>query len=792
MNLRRLSLLALLLPILSFQAPAQVAVGQWRTHFSFAKADAVIRAGQLVYATANQKLFYYDPDDGEVGSIDALNGLHGNDVVCMGYHAGTATLLVVYRDGNMDFVGADGDIENLPDFRDKALSADKTVNRLRLYGDNAFVATGAGVLHIDMTRREISETYRPENASGQAVGVADFALLDGCYYLLTSENQLLTGRTDRNLLDNRYWEELPFVSWTSARHIVAWEGRLYAAAGRFVFCKTPTGNWESFRSYSQAVTSLNTDEGCLVTGLADSSFEVLQPESLPFASAQASFLLAGDDGTCLNGIALDSRHGRIFSASGSDGIAVWELSDSELSLSEKGFLPDGPTVNTAWKMLFHQGCLYVTSGGRWGDRYRYDGGVFGFDGEQWLSFTPEADDLEEATGYPFRDILNVAVDPADPGHLFATSWGEGLYEFRDGGLVQLHTIDNSPLVDCIHDNPYRYIRVDGATFDADGNLWVLNSDPTYGQGGIHLLTPQGRWLSAGYASMPGAAPSWDDILFRRNGEIWVNSERVTDGLFVIDPKGTLADFSDDDTRWISSFTDQDGKAVDVFAVHCATEDRSGNVWLGTNRGPLVVYSSVSLLDDATPVFSRVKVPRNDGTNEADYLLTNDHVLCIAVDGADRKWLGTESDGAYLLSADGITTVHHFTSDNSPLPSDNVCSIAIHPESGEVFFGTEAGIVSYRSDANEPADDYSAVRVFPNPVEPEWQGDIVVTGLMENSQVRITDLRGHAMAVGRSLGGQFVWNGLTPSGGRAATGVYLVFATDQEGASGQVGKIVFIH
>lgn len=161
-------------------------------------------------------------------------------------------------------------------------------------------------------------------------------------------------------------------------------------------------------------------------------------------------------------------------------------------------------------------------------------------------------------------------------------------------------------------------------------------------------------------------------------------------------------------------------------------------------------------------------------------MENVHINCIAVDGANRKWIGTEGNGVYLLSADGVSTLHQFSTQNSPLPSDYILSIAIHPETGEVFMGTDQGLVSYRSDATEGKSDYEQVYVFPNPVRPEYQGVITVTGLMENSQVRITDLKGNVMSTGTSLGGQYVWDGRNRSGNRVATGIYLVYCASEDG------------
>ena len=186
--------------------------------------------------------------------------------------------------------------------------------------------------------------------------------------------------------------------------------------------------------------------------------------------------------------------------------------------------------------------------------------------------------------------------------------------------------------------------------------------------------------------------------------------------------------------------------------------------------------------------------RNDGTNLADYLLENETVNAIAIDGGNRKWIGTESSGLYLLSEDGTETIEHFTEDNSPLLSNSITSLAIHPRTGEVFIGTSKGLVSYQSDATEGASSFEEgqVRAYPNPVRPEYSGPITVTGMMYDSDVKIVTVAGHLVYQGTSIGGQFVWNGCDSQGRRVPSGVYMVLASNQEGKEGIVTKIVVIR
>ena len=156
---------------------------------------------------------------------------------------------------------------------------------------------------------------------------------------------------------------------------------------------------------------------------------------------------------------------------------------------------------------------------------------------------------------------------------------------------------------------------------------------------------------------------------------------------------------------------------------------------------------------------------------ADYLLGTEQINAIVVDGANRKWIGTQTSGIYLMSSDGLTTLAHFTTDNSTLLSNTILSIAIDPTTGEVFVGTGSGIASYRSDASDPKEDLTNAYAFPNPVRPNYAGVITITGLMENTTVNIIDAGGNLVCKTKSNGGIAVWDGCNFRGDRVGSGVY---------------------
>ena len=250
-------------------------------------------------------------------------------------------------------------------------------------------------------------------------------------------------------------------------------------------------------------------------------------------------------------------------------------------------------------------------------------------------------------------------------------------------------------------------------------------------------------------------------------------------VYLLNDGGTPTKSSDDYCYGRREFNDQDGLQIAPSAIYCLAQDNDNDIWVGTPTGVFIIPSTVDFFKSNECY--RVKIPRNDGTNLADYLLGTEQVNCIAVDGANRKWIGTENSGLYLMSADGLTTEAHFTTDNSLLPSNTILSVAINSVSGEVFVGTSDGIASYRSDASAPQEDYSNAYAFPNPVRHNYGGVITITGLMENSVVNIIDEGGNLICKTRSNGGIAVWDGKNQQGLRASSGIYTALCNAPDGS-----------
>ena len=452
----------------------------------------------------------------------------------------------------------------------------------------------------------------------------------------------------------------------------------------------------------------------------------------------------------------------------------------------KTLKPGGPKYNYFNYMKYDNGKLY-SSGGGWrdGGEFKRPGTAQMLNGSEWSALQ---DDMEQTTTLKYLDATSIAYDPSNKQHAFVSTCGTGLYEFLNGQFVQRYNEDNSPMNSSVEGNP-NYVRIDGLVFDNSGMLWMTCSSRNKAGNMLLRLNPNTKeWKALNNNELYDN----DDRLrilrgtfLDKDGYIWIcSSHHSFPALLRLNPT------TEKISRY-TKFTNQDGTSYTLNYVRCAAQDLQGNIWMGSDQG-LFMYTSEQIADP-TAGFTQIKVPRNDGTDYADYLMSGVNITCIAVDGGNRKWIGTDGNGIYLISADNMEQIHHFTTENSKLLSDIIESIAINHSNGEVFIGTDQGLCSYLSDATTAKNDMSDddVYAYPNPVSPDYTGLITVVGLSFNADVKILSSNGKLIAEGRSNGGSFTWDGCDKDGKRVASGIYFVAAAKEDGTKGTVCKIAII-
>ena len=745
---------------------AQMAIGEWQAHLAYNNVTQTAPAGNLIYAVSDGALFSYNTEDQSISLFNKVNLLSDTGISYIKYSSIHNTLIIVYKNSNIDLLTNES-IYNIPDFMNKTMSQDKTLNSINIVGDYAYFSTNFGILILNLKKKEISNTYVLNKKVYSSV------VKDNVIYAATADG-LYSGKLSDNLLDANNWVLSNAIAFNQ---LAIFENKIIG--------NQPNNGIYSFDNNSQELTNIISGnfsymevfDNKLIAGNGNSIAIFDHYNSIKYMDLDDNF----------NHLSYTKINDLYWGSNGDKGLNGYKLNNNKLEKTVSSIIPESPKRNLPYYMTFTNNRLLICGGGMDYDRLNNPGTIMMMENNKWYNFQEEG--IKEVTGLDYKDITSVIQDPNNPEHHFASSGGEGVYEFMNRKFVKLYSINNSTLQTIFPKESYKfnYVRTNGLQYDKNHNLWVLNS---YVDSVINVLKDDGKWISFYHPELIGK-PTFERIIFDKRGWAWITSMRYEPGVFCFNTNGTLEDTSDDKTKFIGSFINQDGTNLGKLKILSIVEDKDGAIWIGTEKGPIVIYNPTNFFDDDF-YCTQIKVPRNDGTNLADFLLSNERINAICVDGGNRKWIGTESNGIFLLSEDGLETIHHFTTENSPLLSNKIQSLALNPKTGELFIGTDQGLISYMSDATEGENTFSeTAHAFPNPVKPDYTGLITITGLIRDSNVKITDINGNLIFAGNSVGGQFTWNGRNSKGKKVASGIYLVLAADAEGKEGIATKILII-
>lgn len=774
-----LRIAASLVALVTLTAQGQVPIGAWREHLPWQRMIDVAEGDGGVYAATANAVFHYQPSSGEVRKLSKVNLLNDVDIKGLAWCNALGMLLVHYGNGNLDLVQGETSF-NMGDIKRSAILGDKAIYRILIDGTTAYLACGFGIVVVDLDRREVKETWFIGDNGGQ-VRVRQIAVLGDSIYAATSTGLFAASRNAPNLAAFTSWRRRVDMGTAMANgpfnQAVAYQGMLFANYDKpnsnndTLIMLRSDNTWEQF---GPGRGTLNMETRVSENGqflLFARDYDLVQYNAqLEVVNSTFSYGSGGQYCTPARMIqALD--------------LTVWIADRDQGLVRLTGFnqgspvRPNGPKTANAYRMAAGGGKVYVATGsvsGNWGNSFLKDG-VHVFGQQEWRTIDLNNSAIfltgGNAFGGSLNDPVSVAVDPIDPTRAYVGSWDDGIVEFVDGEPVTLYNQSNSSLGLATNDGSDK-VNVAGLDFDAQGVLWASNA---FAASPISARTRSGEWYSFSPGGILGGNGLLGDLIAASNGYKWLIRPRAT-GLLVFNDNGTLTDAGDDQYKLLGSTAGAGGlPSVDVLSI---AEDLDGQIWVGTNKGIAVFYTPGDLFS-ASPSDAQQILIEQDGN--VQILLETEFISAITVDGANRKWIGTQTGGVFLISSDGREQILHFTAENSPLLSNTINAITIDGLSGEVFIGTDRGIVSYRSDAVDAALDASCAKVFPNPVREGYTGTVAITGLARDSEVRITDAAGNLVHKTTSLGGQAVWNASDMSGNRVATGVYLIFASDPEGS-----------
>jgi ligand-binding sensor domain-containing protein len=767
------------------EANAQAPVGSWRAMLNYSEAIDVDVIGQEMYVAVDNAIFIYNKSDHSVETLTRINGLSDVSIRMLKAVPEKQTLIIGYENGNIDLL-KNRTITNIPDVRNSSLPGNKAIRHASIGPEFIYLSTGLGVLAFDIDRREIRNTYRI--VAAENVSVNQTTLLNNILYAATDQG-LYFGSIDNDLTNFNNWEidlgvPEPF---SNVDHCVASGNQLFinqtTGTQPGMYRRTDNGLWD-YLINSQDLRSMRATPGGLIITTSGST-------QLRSDNGQEVLL------NISNYSGIPSRPSRAHAEE--DG-TLW-IADNNRGLvnrtpsGEFEFIaPDGPGSNGCFSLTFERGELWVASGaanrpGLWSNRYQLDG-FYKYQNQKWTNYTKNSFPvLEEAV---FFDIVNVYRYPEAEERILVSSWYSGIFEMVNGEIVNWFTDENSTL-----DSWDAYNRGDGKpwvgsighTADSEGNVWMLSARSDIP---LSVYRSNGTWKGFSLDGAIRSTSAATHMIINQQGHHWIVVNR--DGLVVVDATEGI-----DAAPKIRTLTAAAGNGgLPTNEVFCITEDLDGIIWVGTNDGIGVFFSPFDIFNitvnqnndtsfvgsDARPI-----LVEQDGIFQP--LFENQPISVITVDGANRKWVGTYGSGVFLMSADGTEQLLNFTTANSPLLSNSINDIAVNSNTGEVYIASEEGILVYGGDATSGKFENSCSSVFPNPVRENYQGAISITGLMRDTEVRITDVRGNLVASITSGGGTAVWDGRNLNNERVSTGVYFAMSSDPEGQSTCVSKILVV-
>jgi len=767
--------------------------GDWEYHLSKVRTFDVVRGNNKIYFLSEGGIFYFDQTDNRVVTLTKIEGLSGSDFSGMEYSPATKSLVVFYQNSMIDVISDNNDIFPISDIKRKNISGNKTIYNASCYDDLCYLSTGFGIVVLDLVKLEIRDSFIIGDNGNYEI-VYDVAMDNENIYAGMANGIKYISKDAPNLLDFSYWQ------WIEEKNVERYSfNQLEFGADRI---------WAIHNSRQWLSDKIISRHGPTVWYYEYGDLRVLK--SMSFLGDL--FVFTGKNENNDGAVNVYQRNvGLILSIDkykfndvrltpfGTDTIQIDPQSaildnDGTLWIADRNYgairyrdgifdiiNPGGPIDNGTFDMTFSNNKLWVAAGGRntsWDNNY--SPAVFQsyvFSEKKWEIFNP----FNQPVLKNHFDVVKILPTPGDPNHIYVATWGGGILEFKDGQYITTHNETNSTLENIISDS--YYIRIGGMDFDSKGNLWVNNTEV---ENTLHMRKTDGSWKAF---NIPELAFNYKlgEVLVTKDDNIWMIIPREkTSGLFVMSSDGKNKKMLD----VVSYFSNGDDEIfVAMNDIYDIEEDNTGKIWVGTTKGVAVFRNPEKVFTDHPFYSDQPGLDENDGNYHP--LLQNQTVTAIAVDGGNRKYFGTRNSGVFLISADGTEEIAHYNIDNSKLISDMIVSLEYDGINGILYIGTDRGLVALQTESKEAFAHFTNIYAYPNPVRSTYEGDIYITGLMDETNVKITSVSGQLVYETTSVGGQATWNGRDLAGNSVHTGIYLVFCASSDGQESAVTKILFI-
>ena len=752
-----------------FFLQAQNFENNWTGYFSYASLKSISQGNDKIYAAAENSIFIYDLSTQETETISTINGLSGKEITTAYYSENYGLYVVGYKNGLIEIV-IDGDenILKVVDIREKlTIPPDsKQINHFYEYNDKLYISTGYGISVYNMGTLEFGDTYYIGDLGGQ-IAVTQTTVFGDLIYASTSNNGIKSALVnDENIIDYQEWTTSSLGGYKGIQTLGT---ELYVLNNTNILFKQDSDlGFIEIDSFSSSVIDFGVQSNIL-TITTENSIQAFEEGYNLLAEVNN---LMGYDYTLQSGFYFNN----IFYL-GTSTLGMLVVPESPQEALQ--VLPAGPLYNQPFSIDASPGQLWVSYGDvdlTFNPFPLTRKGISNFKNEAWKNI--KYDSLIDQLGVnDVNDLVYVKINPENPFVSYMSSYQKGLLKLNGQEPSILYNETNSPM-DIALENEDEGIRVYGADFDREQNLWFVQSKI---DNGLLKLTPDGQFQTIDISNIIDAESelALSKVAVSRTGYVFFGA--VENGLIGYNPT----------TNQFNKIGEGLGSGnLPTTDIKALVFDNQNRLWIGTRKGLRVLYSVGSFFESGAETDAQPIIILEDGVPQE--LLFLQSITDIEVDGSNNKWISTATSGVFYLSSNGQETLFRFTSDNSPLPSDNVLDIAIDDSSGKVYFATNDGLVAFNGTSTAARDDLENVYAFPNPVRPNFTGNVTIKGLTAKANVKITDITGNLVFETTSEGGSVQWDTTAFGKYKVASGVYLILITSDDNLQTKVAKIMIIR
>ena len=768
---------------LSIETEASI-YSNWNTYFSYNLISAIDNGESVIYFASYNSIFTYDISSNQIEKFDTLNELSGDEISAFYFSEINNNIVIGYSSGFLQIIDLNSNsIINIYDILNKPTipSNKKTINDFFQSGDQLLISTGYGVSIYNLNGYEFGDTYYIGDFATQ-INVTSTIIHENFIYASSPDLGILRANINSNLIDFNNWQTIYFGDIQELFY-----------DGENIFFYT---NYSIMRINDDEITSILTFESQIINiNSSDSKFIIITDEKCLIYNDQLTQLVYEIDSEMYSsgfnqGIIKDNY---IYIATNEKGVLIINNNSGDYSYLK----PDGPLENDIFSVETLNNKTWVSYGNytEYFNPYPLKfSGLSNYDENLNSWFNIGKDSIPELA----VNLNNISINPFNNNNVFISSFEGGLLEIENLNIIDFYDNNNSGLESLSIDDPlYESVRISDIEFDQNGVLWILNSRIDSPLKSYNL--ENSSWNSYDFTEIINDGfqdeLGFNDIEVDDYGNKWIAGLR----------SGLIGFNNESGTNQLRKVFSQDQSNMPSSYVKSIAVDNNNHLWIGTIQGLRVLYNTSNFFDTSVVTTQQIVILEDGIPRE---LLEQQYISDIEVDGANNKWVATIGSGVFYFSPNGQQTIHHFTKENSPLPSNNINDISINYSNGKVYFATDQGLVSYNTGSISSSENFSNTYVYPNPVRPEFNTEserVKITGLTQNVNIKITDIEGNLVAEAQSNinsryrnfnleidGGTAFWNGKNLRNRLVASGVYIIMLSDLDSYETKVLKLMIVR